>query len=845
MAGLADRPVFMQGTQHKQLTQSLALLQRGRFAEAEAICVEILRKQPRQFDALHLLGVAALRTNRAERSVELFEKAIGLDPCVAAIHFNLGNALRALKRHEQALASYDKAIALKQEHAEAHASRAITLWQLGRREQALECYETALALDPDQPTWNYNLGNMLVELQRHEEALASYDRAIVLKRDYVEAYANRGNVLRTLKRYEEALASLAEAIVLKPNHSMLHFNRGHLLRDLARHEQALTAYDTAIAVKPGYAEAYADRGKVLWELKRHLAALASLDEAIRLKPDCAESYVDRGNVQSYLNRREEALANYTTAMALNPVSAEAYNNAGIVLGNLDQNEQALASYDKAIALRPDYADAHYNRGNLLQRVKRHEHAIASFERAIAVDRDRDFLHGTLIFARIMVCDWDGSDEETRELFGRIECGKLSSTPFSVLSMSNSPGLQRRIAGIFAAAQHPRNDALPLIAKRQRRNRIRLGYFSSDFRDHAVAHLIVQLFECHDRSHFEVTGFSFGPDTGDAVRQRLIAGLDHFIDVQNRSDQEVAMLAREAEIDIAIDLNGFTQNARTDIFAFRAAPIQVNYLGYPGTMGAEYIDYLIADPILIPTAAQKHYSEKIACLPDTYQANDTRRAISERIFARAEVGLPQTGFIFCCFNHNYKIAPEVFDCWMKILGQVEGSVLWLLEDTDTAVSNLRTAAMRRGIVADRLIFAPRVPLSEHLARHRTADLFLDTLPYNAHTTASDALWAGLPVLTRIGETFAGRVAASLLHAIGLPELVTATSQAYEALAIEFANDPAKLGEIRRKLDDNRLTSPLFNTKLYTRHIEAAYTAMYDRYQTDLPPDHIIVHRSMRP
>jgi predicted O-linked N-acetylglucosamine transferase (SPINDLY family) len=351
--------------------------------------------------------------------------------------------------------------------------------------------------------------------------------------------------------------------------------------------------------------------------------------------------------------------------------------------------------------------------------------------------------------------------------------------------------------------------------------------------------MAELFERHDRDKFELVAFSFGPDANDGMRRRVLAAFDQFVDVRYRSDRDIALLARNMEIDIAVDLKGFTSDARVGIFAYRAAPLQVSYIGYPGTMAAGYIDYLIADRTLIPSTSQKHYSEKIAYLPNTYQVNDRKRAIAVKAFSREELDLPPAGFVFCCFNNNYKIAPATFDGWMRILKQVDGSVLWLLGDNPTAVHNLRKEAESRGVSAKRLIFAERMPMAEHLARHRAADLFIDTLPCNAHTTASDALWVGLPLITLMGESFASRVAASLLKAIGLPELVATSQEQYEALAIELAANAERLSQIRQKLERNRLIAPLFDTQLYTRHIEAGYTQMYERYHADLPPDHIIV------
>jgi predicted O-linked N-acetylglucosamine transferase (SPINDLY family) len=376
-----------------------------------------------------------------------------------------------------------------------------------------------------------------------------------------------------------------------------------------------------------------------------------------------------------------------------------------------------------------------------------------------------------------------------------------------------------------------------IPPRPRHDRIRIGYFSANYYNHAVAYLIAELFERHDRSRFEILGFSFGPDAKDEMSQRVSVAMDRFLDVRSLSDRSVAQLSREHEVDIAVDLMGFTKDNRFGIFAERAAPIQVNYLGYPGTTGADCMDYLIADRTLIPESSRQHYSEKIVYLPDSYQVNDSKRLISEKTSSRAEEGLPEQGFVFCCFNNNYKIVPGTFDRWMRILGQVEGSVLWLLEDNPWAGGNLRKEATRRGISPERLVFARRLPLAEHLARHRLADLFLDTLPYNAHTTASDALRAGLPVLTCLGEAFASRVAATLLRAVDLPELITTSEAEYEALAVEIALNSERCHAIRERLRQNLPTAPLFNTRSYTNHLEAAYGAMYERYQTGLPPEHL--------
>ena len=621
----------------------------------------------------------------------------------------------------------------------------------------------------------------------------------------IQAKFQQGFVLHQQGKFAEAERFYEEVRQRIPNH----FHTLHLLGVIAlqtrRPERGVELIKRAIGVNSKIADAHSNLGKGLRDLKRLDEALASYDKAIALKPDYVEAHNNRGNLLNDLNRPEEA----------------------------------LASIEKAIALQPDFAGAYFNRGQVLIDLKRPEEALASYQRAMALEPDFELLHGELLHTQMMICDWRGLQSQIAQLAEKIERHEMLADPFPIFSLIGSPRLQRKAAETYAHARYPRSDALPVIAKRQRGEKIRLGYFSADFRKHAGAYSMVEMFERHDHSKFEIFGFSFSPEGDYEQKSRLEPAFDKFIDVNSCSDIAVAKLARDMQIDIAIDRNGFTTYCRPGIFAARAAPLQASYKAYPGTMGTDYIDYLIADPVVVPAHDRQYYSEKIVYLPNSDQVYDSKRGISDKAVTRADVELPPGGFVFCCFNNNYKIVPEVFDCWMRILKRVDGSVLWLLEDSKAAAVNLKKEAVRRDVNPDRLCFAKRMPPAEHLARHRLAGLFLDTLPYNAHTTANDALWAGLPVLTCIGEAFAGRVAASLLKAIGLPELIAETPQDYEALAVELASHPAKLADIKRKLANNRLTTPLFDTRLFTKHIEAAYTAMYERYQADLPPDHIDV------
>jgi predicted O-linked N-acetylglucosamine transferase (SPINDLY family) len=606
------------------------------------------------------------------------------------------------------------------------------------------------------------------------------------------------------------------------------------LHNHGRLADAVLLYDSIIRQDPDIALAHSNRGAALSSLQEFEEALRSFHRAVELQPEYAEAHNNKASVLVYLKRLDEAVLSYDRAIAIKPHYAEAHYNRANALKDLKRLDDALRGYDRAIALKPDFAEAYCNRGNALKDLQRWEEAFASYDAARALKPDMDFLFGAWLYAKLQICDFSDLEVRMAEISRALQQNKRVCTPFQMLAISGSPELQRRAAQIYVGAQSLNSDTPPLVRTHPGRGKIRLGYFSADYHDHATMHLMAGLFERHDRSKFETIAFSFGPDRSDEMRIRAVRAFDEFIDVRDLSDAQVALMARTLEIDIAIDLKGFTQDNRAGIFASRAAPIQVNYLGYPGTMGADYMDYIVADDILVPANGKRHYSEKIVFVPNSYQANDRKRFSPDAILDRTTLQLPPTGFVFCCFNNNYKITPAIFDCWMRILKQCAGSVLWILADNAKAASNLKMEAAARGVNEERLIFAPRLPLSDHLTRLRSAGLFLDTLPYNAHTTASEALWAGLPVLTCAGDAFASRVAASVLNAAGLPELVTTSLEAYETLAVALANRPEKLTSIRQKLAARRLASPLFDTELFTKRIEAAYTAMYERHRSGMAP-----------
>jgi predicted O-linked N-acetylglucosamine transferase (SPINDLY family) len=651
----------------------------------------------------------------------------------------------------------------------------------------------AAARAPEAPDVHFNLGNALAGRGELDQARACYEKVLALQPNHVAAHCNLGNVLKALGRLGEALASYDHALGIDPNSAEAHFNRGNTLKDMKRLEEAVASYDAAIAIRPDLAAAHSNRGIALLSLNRSEEALASHERAIRLSPEHGPAHSNRGNALSALGRLDEA----------------------------------LASYDRALAIKPDFAEALYNRGDALLKLKRAEEAARAFARLLELAPDVPFAKGRLLHSKMLCCDWEGLTGLAETIENDIRAGRKSAEPFGHLAISRSAPALRRCAEIYAAEKYPPANIRLWNGECYRNDRIRLGYVSGQFYAHALSILMAELLERHDRDRFELFAFDNSRDDASGIRGRIKRAFDEMVDISRLGDWQVAAAIRQRKIDILVNVDGYTAGASPGIFSFRPCPVQVNYLGFPGTIGASYVDYIIADRQVIPPSEEACYTEKIVYLPDSYQVNDSKRRIGERAPSRAEAGLPDNGFVFCCFNRNYKITPDIFGVWMRLLSKVTGSVLWLLEDNAAASRNLRREARSRGVEPGRLIFAPRMKLAEHLARHTLANLFLDTLPYNAHTTGSDALWAGLPLITCQGTTFPGRVSSSLLNAVGLPELITRSLGEYEARALELAGDPGALAEIRAKLVRNRATCPLFDTDRFRRHIEAAYVTMWQR------------------
>jgi protein O-GlcNAc transferase len=683
---------------------------------------------------------------------------------------------------------------------EAQLAAAAQHYQRGQFAEAADLAKQVLASDPRSIAALHLSSLLALVAGRNDTAIDILRSAIAFNDKAAELYATLAEALQRAGRLGEALAEYRRALVLEPDNFETIYNCANVLLRLGNRTEALAGYDRALSIRPGFVQAIHNRGNALFELQRFT----------------------------------EALVDYDRALAADPRFVMAWSNRANTLLQLRRYEDALLACDRGVELDPHDVASLSVRANVLFELRRFAEAAEAYDRLLDVDPAYPYAFGRAFYCRLLCCDWADYDRTMESIANKVGAGERVVPPFLFLNMADSPERRMQCARTFSRDRHPAS-ADPLWRReRYPHSKIRLGYLSADFRHHPMAYLMVGLFERHDRSRFETMAFSFGPDPQDEFRRRLEGGFDQFIDVRTKGDRELARLVREHEIDIAVDLMGYTNNGRPGILAFRPAPIQVNYIGFAGTLGADYIDYIIADRFIVPDESRRFYTERIAYLPDTYWPTDSTRAIEETTPARSKAGLPETGFVFCCLNQSHKIAPGIFDIWMRLLRQVDGSVLWLVEDNADAARNLRQEAERRGVTASRLIFAPRVKLEEYLARLPLADLLLDTLPFNAHTTASDALWAGLPVVTCAGSSFAARVAGSLLHAIGLPELITDNLADYEALALRLAREPQMLARLRVKLDRNRPNWPLFKTDRFRRHIESAYQTMWERYQRGEPP-----------
>lgn len=714
-------------------------------------------------------------------------------------------------------------------------AKGLPLLQAGEREKARACFEEVLAVEPDNARALHFLGVLAAQDGNFSHATDLISRAVEIGSPDAEMCSNLGNALSELGRIDDAMAAYDRAILIDPNYAYAYLNRAHRFLGLKKLPAALADFEAFLERIPQHAEAWQLRGDTQVALRRYEEGLNSYSTALKLAPSYI-LFINRGSTLEKLHRFEEAANDFRRAIEIAPDNFLAYFNLGTVLHKNFKIEEAIAAFDKAIRLNPQFALAYHCRASAYDKLRRYHDAIADYSKAIQFGDGYTSSPDMLLYTKLKICDWDDMKELCSLILKGIERGEESARPFLMLALSGQLAVQRKTADIVAKNTRDNAPPFPPLARYDRHDRIRVGYFSADLRNHPVTYLTAELFELHDRERFEIVAFSFGPY--DDLTRRVNAAVDDYIDARTLSDEDVVKLARTLEIDIAVDLGGYTDNNRSSLFAMRVAPIQVSYLGFPGTMGEGMHDYLLADSMLIPQELAHWYAEKIVYLP-VYQVNDSKRTISERVFSRAELGLPESGFVYCCFNNPIKFNPEIFDVWSRILRRVEDSVIFLLADSADATGNITKEFAARGVAAERIVLGGRLNRPEYLARYRSCDLFLDTLPFNAGTTASDALWAGLPVLTCIGEAFASRMAASLLTSLKLPELVTATLQDYEELAVELAAPGSGLAGLRERLAIGLREELLFDTRLVSRYIETAYSMMYERDRNNLLPEAITI------
>lgn len=696
--------------------------------------------------------------------------------------------------------------------------------------EAEAAFEAALRIDSAHPEFRVNLATAQLRRGLFEEAAANARQVLSRMPGHARALSVLGPALRNLKKYDEAVECGKATVAAAPRFAPAHAELGAALAGAERYEEALGCYERALALAADFAEAWCAKGRVLSALKRESEAEKAMREALRLKPDFVPAHIGLGELLAAAGRLDDAALHFGRAVEIQPDNAEAACALGAVLQAGFRIEAAADAYGHALAADPDSVAALVGLGRVHLEAGRDHEAVPLLERAYTLSPDEGGVLDMLVLARLQLCAWDGLEPLRAALLDRIRADRMVVNPFVAILADADSALQSLAARQWAKTVTPADAPLfrHIPPETEPGRRLRIGYMSSDLHDHPLAHLVVGIFEHHDRSRFELRAYSLGYDDGSAMRRRIAACFDEVVQIDQMSAAEAARRIQADGIDLLVDLNGYTNHGNPAVLAYRPAPIQVNFQGYAATLGADFMDYIIGDPVTLPPSEQPHFAEAIVQLPYSYHPGTVTRSMAETVPARADFGLPEAGFVFCCFNNAGKFTPEVFAVWMRLLKAVPDSVLWLLDRNGTVKDNILAQVDAHGVDRSRVVLAPRVPLPQHLARQQLADLFLDTLPYNAHVTASDALWAGLPLLTCLGHAFAGRVAGSLLKPLGLEELITADLAEYEARALELARDRDRLAGLRARLQTNKASSPLFDVAVYTRHLERAYVGMWERW-----------------
>jgi protein O-GlcNAc transferase len=810
-----------------------------------------LRLQPDYLAALGNRAEALLELGQETSAQEAYERALRIRPDAWQLLMGLARTHRALGHPDMAAEYFERTVkvlettvaATKSVDQNLEVALAEALEGSSRSDEALGHLETAIATQ-ESAILLVSFGAVLARSGAHARSLAAFERAVSLAPASASAWLGLAKALEFSGNLDGAVEACEKALALDPQGFDAVCRLAEFTLRAGNADEALGLFNRAIALRPQRVDPYCRKASILQSLERHDEAADSYSRALTLRPLHKEALMGCATSLSALRRYEQAFTCLDEVLQIDPLFVPAMANWGAILADMGAYPLAIEQYDRALVIDPKAFAVLCNRGTAAMTISRFGVAAESFRRALAIAQaegrapeDISTLRSRLLDAKAASCDWEEFESLRDDTVRALKEG-VDLSPFVAITFADDPALQLRVARNYAQSHYPRIGPGLAGGQRAEHERIRVAYLSADFHDHATAYLAAGLFEKHDRARFEITAVSFGPD--DEVsewRRRIRHAADRFVEVSRSTDAEIAAQLVELEIDIAVDLKGYTLGCRPGIFARRPAPIQVSYLGFPGTTGADYIDYVIADSVLVPPGAEIHYSEKVVRLPGSYQVNDDQRPIENVTPSRLSQSLPDDAVVFCTFNNSYKITPEMFSVWMRILTRSPGAVLWQLQRDPSVRENLRHEAERRGVAGDRLIFAEPLPASAHLARMRCADLFLDTLPVNAHTTASDALWTGLPILTQQGKSFAGRVCSSLLHAMGLEELVAASASDYEEMAVALATDPERLASLKSRVQANRARSPLFDTARFCGNVEAAYVVMWQRLLAGEPPAHI--------
>ena len=819
-----------------EIDSLISLFSKGHFKKALNVSLNLIESYPEESILLNIGGACYAGLSQHDSAINFYQKSISIKPDYSKAHFNLAITFQEIGSITEAIKSYSNAIKYDSRNAEAFNNLGNIYKDLSQNDEAIDCFLSAIEINPSYLEANYSLALTFHDQGMYEDAVNKYQKVVEEKPDFSEAWYNLGSVYKKINLNEAAITSFKKAVAVKPDFIDAYNELGNLYSDLSD-LVALDYYEKAIALDTESAVLHFNIGNAHRKLSFIDNAIESYMQAISIDSKYFEALNNLGYLLKTRGQYEDAIKSFKDALIANPKYADAYNNLGITYYDIGLLDEAKSAYEKALKLNKNYAEAYANLARLFSQSKQYEDSILNFEIAIKLNPDLDFLHGGLLGTKMYISNWDNFSNDLSEIKNMIMEDKKIVDPFTFHSLADHPEFHLKVASQFFDKFIPQKITTK-IPHYEGHKKIKIGYFSADFRNHPVSFLTAELFELHDRERFEIHAFSFGSDTNDEMNLRIKSGVDCFHDIRDMSHLDAVNFSRSLEIDIAIDLGGYTANSRTEIFAMSVAPIQASYIGFLGTMGTGYYDYIVADKTLIPEGNQKYYSEKIIHLP-SFQVNDSTIEIPDKVFTRKELGLPDKGFVFCCFNNTYKIMPSTFDSWARILDQVEYSVMMLYVDNKIAKVNLAKEIEKRGVSAERLIFGERLPKSEYLSRYRAADLFLDTHPYNAGTTASDALRMGLPILTYTGDSFASRMCSSILSSIDLPELICLNQDQYELKAIDLANNPDKIKKINAKLSNNLLTSQLYDTKKFTKNIESAYIKIYERSQDGLDPEHIYI------